>query len=80
MTGSRGSGFGPLFAPTLPAFGTFSLFADVVVDVCCSKLDAVFIIFVTFSSGIGCEACGLEMVMGKSPFVWLRMQPVYFQL
>ena len=64
MTGSRGTGF----APTVPAFGTFSLLDDVVVDVCCSKLDAELKIFVTFSSGIGCEACGLEIVLGKSLF------------
>ena len=42
----------------MPAFGTFSLLADLVVDVCGSKLDAVFKIFVTFSSGVGrCNTC-----------------------
>ncbi len=32
-TGSRGSGFGPLFAPVVGAFGAFSLFDEFVVDI-----------------------------------------------
>jgi hypothetical protein len=51
-------------------FWNIFFIADVLVDVCCSKLDAVFKIFFTFSSGIGCEACGLVIVLGKSPFGW----------
>ena len=34
MTGSRGNGFGSIFAPVVGAFGAFSLFDRFVVDVC----------------------------------------------
>ena len=68
MTGSRGFFFGPIFAPVVDAFcfGTFSLLADVVVDVCGSKLDAVFKIYVTLSDGRVCAACGLETWLARS--------------
>ncbi len=41
VTGSRGTRFGPLFAQTVPSFETFSLLADVLVGVCCNKLNVV---------------------------------------
>ena len=33
VTGSRGNGFGPLFAPVVGAFGAYSLFDVFLVDV-----------------------------------------------
>ena len=62
VTGSRGIGFRPgfFFAPVDGAFGAFSLLDEVYVDVWGKKLDAEFKIFVLFSNGRVCVACGLE--------------------
>ena len=65
VTGSRGNGFGPLLAPVVGAFGAFSLLDEVDVDVWGNKLDAEFKIFVIFSNGRVCAACGLG--------TWLRL-------
>ena len=66
VTGSRGNGFGPLFAPVVGVIGACSLFDGFVVDVWGNKLEAEFKIFVTFSNGKVFVACGLETWLARS--------------
>ena len=65
VTGSRGIGFRPGFFFS-PVDGAFSLLDEFVVDVWGNKLDAEFKMFVTFSNGRVCVACGLETWLARS--------------
>ena len=50
--------WGPLLALVVGAFGAFALLDEVIADDLGHKLDPVFKIFVTFSNGRFCAACG----------------------